>query len=218
MRRKILVADDHPIVREALQVALEASNMFSVTADAKNGNEVLSALRNSSWDILISDYSMREDGVDSEDGLRLISRIKREFPKLPIIVFTMVSNTGIICQLSSIGVDGIVSKDESPRFVIDACSHILNSANAACYHSPAIRLLIDQALCGESGETSIGCLSARELEVVRLYASGMSLTEIAQQEKRSITTVATQKISAMRKLKIATNTDLIKYAYDVGLV
>jgi two-component system capsular synthesis response regulator RcsB len=73
-------------------------------------------------------------------------------------------------------------------------------------------------LCGESGETSIGCLSARELEVVRLYASGMSLTEIAQQEKRSITTVATQKISAMRKLKIATNTDLIKYAYDVGLV
>lgn len=152
--------------------------------------------------------------VDDEDGLRLVSRLRRLYPDTPVIVFTMVTNGGILHQLAQLGVAGLVGKDEPIPALGEVCRRALAEPGTALSARIAERLAREGSTVDEFQRTQP--LSPRELEVVRLFALGLSVTEISKRLNRSVTTIATQKRAAMRKLHLESNAELIRYAGEQG--
>lgn len=214
-RACVIVADDHPIVRIAMKQLLESLPDVTVSAAVASGSELLHALARASVDLIVTDYTMQQADPD-EDGLRLIARLRRVYPAIPVVVFTMVTNGAILHELCCLGAAGVVGKGEDISVLGQVCRRVLAGDSG-----PILSPGVDARLAHASGEpkatTSGPQLTAKEIEIVRLFASGSSLTEIAHQLNRSLTTVATQKRSAMRKLRVESNADLVAYARDRGL-
>jgi two-component system capsular synthesis response regulator RcsB len=213
-RIQVLVADDHAVVRAALTHTLNANPVFEVVAAAKSGSELLEMLKKMACGLIVTDFTMQTFAAD-EDGLRLVVQLRRHYPSIPVVIFTSLTNGGILQQLCHLGVAGIVGKDEELDVVERACLKALSEAQTFLSPGTLYRLALEGN--SEEGFRDARDLSPKELEVVRLFALGWSLTQIAQQLHRSVTTVATQKRSAMRKLHVDTNADLVTYAQGQGL-
>ncbi|MFD4836607.1 response regulator [Achromobacter sp. NPDC058515] len=210
---RIIVADDHPIVSLALADSLNEMPGFSVIATARSGHELITAVQNHSCHLIVTDFAMQSDTAD-EDGLRLIERLQRMFPQIPIVVFTMLTNSGILSQLRQLGVTGLVSKEETIDDLVAICVRALTEKGPILSASISKRLSHNDVTMGGANKTK--GLSPKELEVVRMFALGLSVTEIARRLNRSVATIGTQKQSAMRKLNIETNAELLRYADEQG--
>jgi len=154
-----------------------------------------------------------ERSQGNEDGLRLIHRLRQSCPNTPIVVFTMLTNGGLLTRIKEMGVEAIVGKNEEPGILRQICIDAIAGTCQRLSPGIAARMSVTGALA--DGTTSP--LSPREIEVVRMFATGSTLTEIAGYLHRSLATIATQKRSAMRKLNIISNADLVTYARDNGL-
>jgi two-component system, NarL family, captular synthesis response regulator RcsB len=209
----IVIADDHPIVLLAVSDALRALPGFQVLGMAQSGSELLRLLDSVRCDLIVTDFTMQSLEAD-EDGLRLIGRLRRLYPETHLVVFTMLGNGGILHRLCQMGVAGIVGKDEDTGVLGKTCQRVIEENRTILSPGMAARLALQDARTEVIEQPQ--ALSPKELEVVRLFAQGMTVTEIAQRLNRSITTIATQKRTAMRKLRIATNVDLLKYATEQG--
>jgi two-component system, NarL family, captular synthesis response regulator RcsB len=214
-RIQVIVADDHAVVRAALTQTLNATHVFETVAAAKSGTELLEMLTKVACGLIVTDFTMQTFGAD-EDGLRLVVQLRRRYPSVPVVIFTSLTNGGILQQLCRLGVASIVGKDEDLDVVEDACVKALSETGT--FLSPGITHRLAQEGRTQHEFRDARTLSPKELEVVRLFALGWSVTQIAQQLHRSVTTVATQKGSAMRKLHVDTNASLVKYAHEQGLV
>ncbi|WP_322104304.1 response regulator transcription factor [Paraburkholderia sp. J41] len=210
---RIVVADDHPVVLTAISDYLNTVPRFKVVAKANTGTDLMDALRDARCDLIVTDFSMQGD-LEDEDGLRLISRLRRLYPNTPVVVFTMLTNGGILHELAQLGVAGLIGKDEPIPTLGDVCHRALTEAGTALSARIAERLAKEGSTTAEFQRSHP--LSPRELEVVRLFAAGLSVTEISKRLHRSVTTVATQKRAAMRKLHLDSNADLIRYASEHG--
>lgn len=212
---RIAIADDHPVIRHAVIDALHGIPGFKVEAAAKSGSQLLNSLSDGTWDLIVTDFSMDTSQRDS-DGLSLISRLRQYYPRVPIIVFTMLNNDDALTRLSRSGVAGIVDKCEGIEEFRSAATEVVH--NGRTYFSARVRSRLLQR--PESNDKPFGkhALTKREIEVIRYFASGVSLTDIARKVNRAISTVATQKNTAMKKLHARTNADLVKYAQENGLV
>jgi len=216
---RIVIADDHPVVLLAIAEVIEAVSGFSIHATAHSGAELLDILAKDAFDLIITDFVMHQSEAD-EDGLRLIQRLKRLHPGVPVIVFTMLTNGGILHQMCRLGVSGLVGKDEKASILGEICLRALEEKHISDRQtilSPGIKVRLANTGTTSADFRRTQPLSPRELEVVRLFSLGLSLTEIAKGLNRSVPTVATQKRAAMRKLHIETNADLLRYATEQGL-
>jgi two-component system, NarL family, captular synthesis response regulator RcsB len=206
---RIALADDHPVIRHAAAAAIGSIARMHIAASVASGAELLDVLQTGEWHLIVTDLLMH--GVQADrDGLHLIRRLKQLYPATPVIVFTMVRNRDILQELDQMEVAGIVTKAESigvfMETVLDVALH-----RQRCRSAGALEIL--RGPLATTPELAVRCaLTGKELEVVRLYGAGLSLTEIAARLNRSISTVATQKSKAMRKLGIETNADMIRYA------
>lgn len=210
---RIVVADDHPIVLSAITDYLDTLPGCRVQAKADSGARLLAVLAETPCDLIVTDFSMQdEDG--GEDGLRLIGRLRRLYPRTPIVVFTMVTNGGILHELCQLGVAGLVGKDEPIPTLAEVCQRARNASSTVLSARIGERLASEGSTTGDFRNANP--LSPRELEVVRLFAAGLSVTDISKRLNRSVTTVATQKRAAMRKLHLESNADLIRYASEHG--
>lgn len=208
----IAIADDHPMMRLAIKDVLSPLR-FQEIVMCQSGNELLEALERQRFDLVVTDFSMEREQGD-EDGLRMIRRIRSRFADTPIVVFTMLTNPGLLTCIHAEGVAGIVGKAEDPEILRRICLDAVSGTGAQSL-SPAVADRI--ASGGGRPGANARLLSPKELEVVRMFANGESLTNIAAGFHRSLATVAAQKRSAMQKLNIANNADLITYARDNGL-
>ena len=209
----IVISDDHPIVLLAISASLNAVPRFRVCATARSGTELVDTLARVQCDLIVTDFTMQTTEAD-EDGLRLIGRLRRLYPKTPVVVFTMLTNGGILHQLCQLGVAGIAGKDEEIETLAQVCQRALYAHRTVL--SPRITTrLAHEGTIADALRTQP--LSPRELEVVRLFVLGLSVTEIARRLNRAVATVATQKRAAMRKLHLETNADLVRYASEQGL-
>lgn len=206
---RIVVADDHPVVLTAISDYLGTMPGFRVVARAGTGAGLIDALRKTECDLIITDFSMQGE-LEDEDGLRLISRLRRLYPDTPVVVFTMLTNGGILHELAQLGVAGLIGKDEPIPTLGEVCRRALAEPGTALSGRIAERLAKEGSTSDEFQRNQP--LSPRELEVVRLFALGLSVTEISKRLSRSVTTVATQKRAAMRKLHLESNADLISRA------
>ncbi|GLQ97831.1 response regulator transcription factor [Dyella mobilis] len=212
---RIVIADDHPVVMLGVRALLKGLGNVEVVAEANSGGELLSVLGSEPCDLLITDFSMPyEDG--SGDGLSLLKRLRRDHPKLPIIVLTMVHNPALTRGMLAAGVNGLVGKVAMMKELLLAIGAVLNGRTYIC---EAMREHVaDWSAAPPESGTDPAVLSQREAEVVRLYAQGLTVTQIAEHLHRSVKTVSQQKNDAMRKLGVTSNTQLFEYARAYGLL
>jgi two-component system, NarL family, captular synthesis response regulator RcsB len=212
---RVVLADDHPIVLLAIADQFSKLPGFTVTAALNSGAELVRVLDKESADLIITDLVMQGDEEIELDGLRLVSKLRRSHPAIPLVVVTMMTSGGMFHELCKLGVAAIVSKEEPASELAQISVRALTAKETILSPKIQLRLAREGTTTKDLGREQP--LSPRELEVVRLFAQGLSVTEIARTLNRSVPTVATQKRSAMRKLHVENHVDLVKHAAKTGL-
>ncbi|SFA64355.1 response regulator [Metapseudomonas otitidis] len=205
---RILIADDHAIMRGGLKQLIEFDARLQVAAEAENGAQVLEQLRAEEFDLLLLDMSM--PGLSGED---LISRVHGRYPRLPILVLSMHNEAQIAQRALRAGASGYLTKDHNPETLLAAIHRV---ASGGRYLDPRIA---EQLAFASSSPTDDAAaqLSDREFQILRLLAQGLSVNQIADQLVISNKTVSTHKTRLMEKMGFTCNADIIKYAMTHGL-
>jgi two-component system capsular synthesis response regulator RcsB len=212
-RIKVIIADDHPVILFGAAQALLKFPEVEVVGQARQSTELIQLLQKSPCDVVVSDLAM--PGGQYGDGMPLLGYIGRQFPTVRIVVLTMLENPALLKRLREVGVTAVINKSDDLSHIGLAVVHVMRGQE---YIGPSVRLALDSMGLSASGQQRGLVLSKRELEVVRLFVSGMTITEIAEQLKRSIKTISTQKNTAMRKLGIERDSELFQYAQSNGLL
>jgi two-component system, NarL family, captular synthesis response regulator RcsB len=213
---RVVLADDHPVVHFAVSDTFSGMPGYAIVATANSGAELIRILEREPADLIITDLVMQCDSPVEIDGLRLVSMLRRLFPAVPLVVFTYLTSGNLLYELRKVGVAAIVSKEEPPSELARICIRALVSKETIISPRLESRLAREGLAVKELDREQR--LSPRELEVVRLFAQGMSVSEIARNLNRSVPTIATQKRSAMRKLRVENHVDLVKSVNEMGLV
>ncbi|MEN3785708.1 MAG: response regulator [Shewanella sp.] len=210
MSFQIILADDHPLILTGIRSLIDQITPHcEVIGEAYQVSDLLNLLQQHHCDLLITDFSM--PGDTRSDGLVMIQQLRRDYPNLPIIVLTQIQNSAILQSLIQAGVKGLILKKSVINELADAIRQILLGHR---YIGPTVYMLLASA--GISGPDN-NPLTPKESEVVRLLASGMSVSEVADYLHRSVKTISTQKKSAMIRLGITSDSALFDYAKSSGL-
>jgi two-component system, NarL family, captular synthesis response regulator RcsB len=212
---RIILADDHPIVLMAIADQFSKIPGCEIVAAVHSGTELLRALETQKVDLIITDLVMQGYEQVDLDGLRLVSKLRRSYADIPVVILTMTTSGGMFHELCKLGVAAIVSKEEPANELAQISLRAMTTKETIV--SPKIEDRLAREGSTTKDLTREQPLSPRELEVVRLFAQGLSVTEIARTLNRSVPTVATQKRSAMRKLHVENHVDLVRYAARTGL-
>ena len=208
--RRIIIVDDHDAVRRGVRQLLETKPYYEVVGEAPDGRSALELARETRPDIAILDYSIPE-----LNGFDLAHALKREFPRIEILVYTMHDREEIIMDVLRAGVRGFVLKSDTEK-------HLLAALDALSIHRSYFSCLFSDALLNQFLESKPASLASslthREREVVQQVAEGRINKEIAQRLNISVKTVETHRASAMRKLKLRTTADLVRYAVRNQLI
>lgn len=205
---RILIADDHAIMRGGLKQLIEFDPRLQVVAEAENGSQVLEQLRSTAVDLLLLDMSM--PGLSGAD---LITRITAHHANLPILVLSMHNEAQIAQRALKAGANGYLTKDHNPETLLAAIHKV---AAGGRYLDPRIAEQLAFA-SSTPQEGALHHLSDREFEILRLLARGLSVNEIAERLVISNKTVSTHKTRLMEKMGFNNNAEIIKFAVAQGL-
>jgi two-component system, NarL family, captular synthesis response regulator RcsB len=212
MQINVVLADDHPALVAGVKYALDSVKTIKVTGTAPNSSKIVELLDTVPCDVLVTDYAMPNGAYG--DGIGLFSYLRRRYPDLKIVVFTTVDNPAIVREVARLGVHSYINKTDDIDRLISAIHAVY--AHAVYFPNEAVRQHL--SMKPASGNTVERVeLSKREVEVIRLYVSGMSIGEIAKKLNRSKQTISSQKVTAMRKLGIVRDAELFRYAWETGL-
>jgi two-component system capsular synthesis response regulator RcsB len=212
-RLRIVLADDHPLVLMAMRDLLDRELGFEITATLSSPTALVEHLRGGQPDVIITDYSMPGDDTYG-DGIRLVQYLARHFPRARLVVLTMVSNPMIISALYDAGVSAVVLKRDNLAEIVTALRTLQAGRN---YYPPGFqREGVEDSHTRFIGER-INSLSPKEFEVLRHFIRGESMMQVAETLQRSVKTVSGQKISAMRKLNVQTDQELVAFCVECGI-
>ena len=207
---KIIIADDHPIVRAGMkQIISEASDLM-VADEADDGRKLLSKIREEHFDVVILDITMPH-----MDGLDVLKQLKIEKPKLPVIVLSMHPEDQYALRVLKAGASGYVTKSSAPDELINAIRKVRRGGK---YISATIAERLAFQLDADFEEMPHEALSDREYQVLCLLASGKTVTEIADELALSVKTVSTYRARILEKMDMKNNAELIHYAIQNKLV
>ena len=208
--RRIIIVDDHDAIRRGVRQLLETKPYYQIVGEAPDGRSGLELAREVRPDIAIVDYSIPE-----LNGLDLSHALKREFPRIEILLYTMHDREEIIMAVLRAGVRGFILKSDAER-------HLIAALDALSIHRPYFSGAISDALLHQfldsKPQALASSLTHREREIVQQVAEGRINKEIAQRLNISVKTVETHRASAMRKLKLRTTADLVRYAVRNQLI
>lgn len=208
---RIGVSDESPFIVYAIQSILSTElSQLEIHTYAVDEVNLISKLKENTPDILITDFC--SDRYDLQ-GVKKIEEIHKQIPDLHILIFTAQNSPTMLKKLLQIPVIGVISKRDDRKQLIEAFRWVC-SANKGVYYSEKMKHLAFDIKAG----TSNNLLSLTESEIIRLFAMGYSLMDIAKIRKRSVSTIATQKYNAMRKLHLNSNTELIKYVFAQEII
>jgi DNA-binding NarL/FixJ family response regulator len=208
--RRIIIVDDHEAIRRGVRQIVETKPYYQVVGETGDGRSALEMAKDVRPDIAIIDYSIPE-----LNGLDLSHALKRQNPRIEILLYTMHDREEIVMDVLRAGVRGFVLKSDTEK-------HLLAALDALAIHRPYFSGAISETLLGqflESKTTEMASsLTHREREIVQQVAEGRINKEIAARLSISIKTVETHRASAMRKLKLNTTADLVRYAVRNQLI
>jgi len=205
---RILVADDHAVVRRGLRHIFAMSPDVVIAAEAVDGGEVLEKLRTAEVDVLLMDVSMPQT-----DAVDLLKRVKAEHPGLSVLVHSMHAESPVASRMLKAGASGYITKDSEPEQLVAALRRV---AGGGRYIGAE---LAEQLAFGDgTGRPLHELLSDRESQVFAQLASGKSLKTIASDLRLSPKTASTYKTRVMQKLKVGSDAELIRYAVEHRLI
>jgi DNA-binding NarL/FixJ family response regulator len=208
---RIVIADDHAIVREGLKRIVSDAPDLQVVGEAADGTEVMQRVRDLEFDVLVLDLSM-----PGRSGMELIKLVKADKPKLRILVLSMHQETQYAVRAIRSGASGYLTKESAPAQLVLALGKI--AAGGAYISAEVAEQLALGAMPGAAAAAPHESLSHREFDVVRRLASGESVTDVATALSLSVKTVSTHKANAMAKLGLHNQTDLVRYALKHELI
>lgn len=211
---RLLLADDHVVVRSGLRMLLQAREDIEIVGEAENGREAVEKVRALQPDVVLMDVQMPDmNGIDAT------RRIKEVSPRTAVLALTMHEDDHYFFEMLHAGASGYVPKRAAPDELVKAI-HTVSQGNVFLYPSLATRLVQDYLQRAEAGDQPLvqDDLTPRELEVLTLIAEGLTNAEIADRLVISVKTVDRHRENLMRKLNLHHRIDLVKYALKMGLI
>ena len=208
---KVLLADDHSIVRAGLRRIVEESGDIEVVAEAEDGRKAIQLVQKTDPDVAVIDISMPD-----LDGLEVISRLQNLHPKLPILVLTMHEEGQYVVRTIQAGAKGYLTKQSAPEQLVKAIRKIYDGKRYIT--DEAAESLALRVAKGSNGKSPLDSLSMRELQVLRRLAMGHTNREIAAAYHISIKTVDTYRARLLKKLGLRNNAELSRFAIQNRLI
>ena len=210
---KVILVDDHAVIRSGLRMLLEAQDDITILGEAESGQEAIEQVRSLRPDIVLMDIKMPD-----MNGIAATEVIKKEFPDTAVLALTMYEDDQYFFEMLKAGASGYIPKRAAPDDLVSAI-RIVSQGDVFLYPSLASRLVQDYLKRVESGEQLIhDDLTPREREVLELIAEGLTNNEIAQELVISTKTVDRHRENIMRKLDLHSGIALVKYAIKIGLI
>jgi two-component system, NarL family, invasion response regulator UvrY len=207
---RVLIADDHPLLRSGLKHILQLESDFGPPGEAENSDQALELINAKPWDIVVLDIAM-----PGRNGLETLSEIKRQRSGLPVLMLSMHSEKQFAIRAIKAGASGYITKNDAAAELVRAIRKILSGRK---YVSSALAELLANAVEAGEDRPLHETLSDREYHVVCSIASGKSVSEIAQETFLSVKTISTYRVRALEKMGMRTNAELTRYAIRNGLV
>lgn len=207
---KILIADDHPLVRQGLKQVLDAQSDLAVVAEAKDGDELISQAGRVAWDVAVIDYNM-----PGKAGVELVKELRRRYPERPVLVLSMYPEDRYALRLLKAGAAGYLNKESAPEELVGALHKV---AGGGHYVSAALGEKLALAMAGGADEPAYEKLSDREYQIMWLLASGKTVGDIARQLFLSANTVSTYRARILKKINVRNNAELMRYAIRHQLI
>lgn len=207
---KILIADDHPLVRQGLKQVLDAQSDLAVVAEAKDGDDAIALAGRVAWDVAVIDYNM-----PGKSGVELVKELRRRYPERPVLVLSMYPEDRYALRLLKAGAAGYLNKESAPEELVGALHKV---AGGGHYVSAALGEKLALAMAGGADEPAYEKLSDREYQIMWLLASGKTVGDIARQLFLSANTVSTYRARILKKLNVRNNAELMRYAIRHQLI
>lgn len=207
---RVLIADDHPIVREGLKQILSETDDILVVDEAANGQEVLSLAWNNNYDVVLLDISM-----PGRDGLEVLRELKHQKPKLPVLILSMYPEEHYAIRVLRGGAAGYLTKSSAPDELISAIRKV---AAGRKYISSSLAERLTYELDRDAERPVHESLSDREYQVMNMIASGKTIKEIADELCLSVKTVSTYRSRILEKMNMKNNAEIVLYAVQNKLV
>lgn len=207
---RILIADDHAVVRKGLRQILEEAADIEVGGEASNGREVMEKIRAGGWDALVLDITM-----PGQTGLEVLKEVRQEAPRLPVLVLSMHAQEQYAARVLKAGASGYLPKESAPEELIKAIRKVCSGGKyVSTDQAEKLIYFFDSA----SDKPPHELLSDREFEVLRAIASGRTVSQIAEEIQLSVKTVSTYRARILEKMRMKTNAELTTYAIKNDLV
>jgi DNA-binding NarL/FixJ family response regulator len=206
---RVLVADDHAVVRRGLRQILAETPDIVLAGEAATADEVRQLVRDVPCDVLVLDISL-----PGGSGIQLLSELRRERPGLQVLVLTAFSEEQYAVRAIKAGALGFMTKESAPDKLIDAVRKV---ARGGRWVSAELAETLASLLAGEGSGAPHERLSDREFEVMKMLASGKTVSQIGEELALSVKTISTHRARILKKMNMKTNAELMRYAVQNGL-
>ena len=207
---KVMLVDDHPVVRQGIRLILSANGEIDVIAEAANAAEAVQKVRNQVLDLVVLDLNLPD-----QNGFWVLAELQRSHPTLPVLVLSIQPEEHMAVRALKAGARGFLNKESAPEELAKAVRTV---ADGKRYISPRLAEWLAVDVSGHRESLPHERLSDREYQVMCLLASGRSISEIAAQLNRSANTISTYRTRIMQKMAIENNAGLTEYALNHQLI
>jgi len=207
---KVLIADDHPVVRQGLRQMLAVESDLTVVGEARNGQEVVELSRRVTWEVAVLDYNM-----PGKNGLELIKELRQRYPGRAVLVLSMYPEDHYAVRALKAGAAGYLTKESAPEELVSAIRKV---GGGGRYVTPTLGEKLALELEDNRGKPLHETLSDREYQVMWMIASGKTVRQIADELFLSPNTVSTHRTRILRKMGMKSNAELMHYAIAHHLV
>ncbi|THF64136.1 response regulator [Pseudothauera rhizosphaerae] len=209
-RLRVLIADDHAVVRQGLRHILSETDDMEVAGEAGNGVQALQMAREQNWDVVLMDVSMPD-----RNGIDALKMLRKELPRLPVLIFSMYPEDLYAVRALRAGAAGYLSKRSAPEQLVAAIRQV---AGGKKYVSPAVAEALANAVMDDGDRPPHEKLSDREFQTLRLIAAGRTPAQIAESLHISVKTVSVYRARLLEKMNMRNNAELTHYGIRHGLV
>lgn len=207
---RVLVVDDHPVVREGLKRIIAEGSDLTVAGEASDGEEALTAIRNNPCDVVLLDISLPK-----KNGLEVLKQLRQEMPRIPVLVLSMHSEDEYAVRMLRAGASGYLTKESTPTNLVSAIRKVIRGGR---YVSTTLAEKLAFDLHSDTDRPAHELLSDREYQILTMLSSGKTVSEIAAELTLSVKTISTYRVRVLEKLHLKNNAELTRYALKQGLV
>jgi len=207
---RILLVDDHPVMRQGIKQVLSGAFHPAVVGEAATAEEGMREVRSTEWDVMVLDLTL--PGVS---GLALLKDLRRERPTLPVLILSMHPPDQFARRAMNAGASGYLTKDSAPNELVKAVGEVIAGRQ---YLNPAVIEGLVMQEEPDRRQRPHEALSDREYQVLRMIGSGLTVSQVATRLSLSVKTISTYRARVLEKMNMKTTADLIRYGIQHGLV